>query len=609
MRNFSTINETLAYVTAEDQTNTDPRNLIAGSQNVLIERNKRVRSRNGYSRYGAANSALTPIRSGVTWNSSTGLELPVRQYDDELEIYLGTVDGTAINAWKRVTSSLSTTEIARFATWWDATENIDLFLFILGDANIYEWGGGVAVVTSVTGTTVTKAGTSTFAQNRFYTARNMTFVNLTNGTEYTYTGGAGTTTLTGIADTTGISAGDILVQKVVTQSNKPASGHTNDTIYQFENQICVGSFDDNEVWISQNDDYDDFTYSAPRISGEGALLTLDAPSRGIVSVGEVLIAFAGNDSIFRANYEQITVSTTLAETLRVKKLQTSPQQGSFGPDSIIQTGKEIIYLSNEPALRSFQDPNQLEGLNPKTLSNPIKPDFDDETWINAHALWYKNAIYLSSPVNSRLYILEFVEDANGNLRRFWQPPQILPIRPLSIISGSLYGHSNAVAETYKLFDTFSDINSSDDKLPINAKAVFAYRNFKDSSSLKNFDEYIIEGGLSPATTDLLLTINYDFGGHTQSIERIINGSDEDIMLEPLPGSGLGQDPLAQQPLGGSLEIPSDSRKFRVIFEIAKEDFNEINAVFSSNDIDRYWMIISHGPNVVLSPRKQITIKK
>src|SRR3990167_6966153 len=111
MRDFQLVEQVMGYQSSDDPTNTDKRYLVAGSQNVLIDRQKKVHSRQGYSRLGAANSALTPVRKGLTWNSSTGLELPVRQYDDELEVYLGTVDGVDVDSWKRVVSSLSTTEI------------------------------------------------------------------------------------------------------------------------------------------------------------------------------------------------------------------------------------------------------------------------------------------------------------------------------------------------------------------------------------------------------------------------------------------------------------------------------------------------------------------
>lgn len=611
MRNFALIEETLAYVTAADQVNTDPRHLVTGSQNVLIDRNRKVKIRQGYSRLGAANSANTPVRKGVTWNSSTGLELPMRAYDVNLEVYLGTVDGTAINAWTNVKVTLDSTKTPRFDTWWDTGENLDVLLFVQGDANIYEWGGGVAIVSSITANTVTKTGTATFAQNRFYAARNMTFVCVRTGTEYTYTGGAGTTTLTGIADTTGLVAGDTLIQKPVTQTNKPAASHQNDTIFSFENQIVIGSFIDNEVWISKNSSYTDFSFSAPRVAGEGALLTLDGPSGGFGAVSRILVAFAGRSGIFRAEYESITVGSTLAETLKVKKLKSGVNQSSQSPDCVVPIGNSLVYLSYEPALRELTQTQLDIEVNLKTLSNPIKPDFDAETWTGAQGFWSKNSLYLSAQSASHLYILEFVEDADGSVRRFWQPPQILPVGSIAVISSALHGHSNAVPETYKLFDTYADLNSNDDKIPINAIAAFAYNSYgkNERASLKNFDEYYVEGEITPSTDDLACVLNYEFGGHGQTVERVIDGGDESILEESVGTASLGQNSLGTEPLGGISTAPADARKFRVALEIAREDFSKLQAVFSTNEIDRYWAIIAHGPNVVRSRRKDTAIKQ
>jgi len=607
MERYSLTTEVLEYNSAVDPTNCDPRTLVVPSQNVLIDRQRKVHSRKGLSRKGIANKSLTPPRNAWTWNNSTGKELPQRFYDDELEVYLGTVDTYAIDAWTRVANSWSTTEIMRARPWWDATESIDLQLMVVGDDNVYEWNGAVAVVSSIASTTITKKGTTTFAQNRFYTNRNKTLTCVRTGTEYTYTGGEGTTTLTGIADTTGLIANDILVQKIVTSADKPAADRTNDTIEVFENQLILGSYDDNEVYISNNDDYDGFAYSSPRIAGEGALVTLDGRSKGFGILGKYLLAFA-KDSIFKVEYVEIAVSTTLTEVLSIKKLNSGMDQGSFGPDTIIPIGDAIAYLSNEPALRYIQDPDQLGGTSPRTLSNPIKTDFDAEDFTNAFGAWHKNAIYLSSPVNSRLYILEFVEDADGKLRRYWQPPQIVPVRSISVINGDLYIHSNYVPETYKLFDSYSDISSDDVKLPIHCIAAFAYSN-PSRMNQKNFDEYCVEGEISPSTKDLALTLNYGFGGYIQSIERMIDGTDRDILEESLAVSSLGQQSLGQTPIGGASTAPSEAAKFRTILEYPKDDYEGMQAIFSTNEIDRYWGILAHGANVRLSKRKNISIKK
>ena len=613
MEKYSLAEETLGYVTASDETNSDKRLLVTGSQNVLVDRNKKVKIRSGYTRLGAGNSANTAVRNAFTWLTSTGEERPLRFYDDEWEVYLSTVDGTTVNAWTRFASSMSTTAIPRGATWYDTGEDEDEMIFVQGDDNLYEWNGAVAIVSSVTATTVTKTSTPTFKQSRFYSTGSKVIT--VNGTDYTYTGGETTTTLTGIADTTGIVAGDIIIQKMITNTDKPVASRNNHTIGQFKNQIFVGSEDDNEVLVSQDDDYTDFTFATPRIPGQGGLLTLDANTKTFALLGNTFCISAGRDSWFKVIYTPEVVSTTLTESITAQKFQAGVDQGSQNQESAVQIGNSLIYLSFEPAVRILEDPEQLQGTDPRTLSNPIKPDFDAEDFTGSCAGWFKNIYLLSSPVNSKTYMLEYVEDSDGKLRRFWDSPQILPVRAFSIISNKLYGHSNGVPESYELFTGTSDIvpngtaGDPADKLPVNAIAAFAYNLYGDKANLKTFDEYFSEGEITAATDDLLLTLNYDFGGETYVAERTIDGSDEDILEGNVGFNSLGQQNLGANPLGGLLNPPDDARKFNVIFEYARDDFRMLQAIFSTNEVDRYWAITAHGANANLSPRKNIEHKK
>lgn len=610
MKRYKVVEETIGYVTAENLTNTDERHLVAGSRNVLIDRQRKVSSRNGNTLLGTRSADTTQCRNGLTWNTSTGTELMLRTYDDELEVYLGTVDGTTLNNFYRVANGFPTTGTPRFTLWYDDTNVEDILLSVWGDTNVYEWNGAVAVVDSVAATTVTKKGTNTFAQNRFYTASNKILVNTRTGTEYTYTGGEDTTTLTGIADTSGIQAGDVLVQKIITTSDVVSASRNNHTIFTFENQVLYGSDDDQEVYMSANDDYADFTFSAPRVPGEGTIFTLDDPVSGFGVFPDNLIIFAGKSSIYRAKPEDVTVGSTQAEIFRVRKYNTGLGQSAQNQEVIQNIGDSLIYLSHEPAVRQIYSPDEIQGgKEPRTLSNPIKPDFDAEDWSNACAIWYKNAYYLSAPTNGRVYILEYVEDADGRLRRFWQPPQTMFVRAFVTLDDLLYGHVTS-PNTYRLFnpDAYSDEIDTDEKVPIKCVAKFAYRSFGDRFNYKNFDEFAVEGEISPST-DILMTINYDFGGATQSVERTIEGGDIGILLETLENTSLAQQPLGQEPIGGSVQAPDGTAKFRVIFEMLKIDFVEVQDTYETDDVDKFWSIIARGPNAQISRRQNVGIKR
>jgi len=616
------LNEVLGYQSAQNQTNADYRYLAIGSQNVIIDSQKKVRIRNGTTRLGVANTENNPTKNAIVWGTSTGTELPIFTYDTKLAVYLGTIDGVVLNNFYIISSALTAAKIARFTLWWDTGENIDELIFVQGNANLYEWNGAVCVVDSVTATTITKKGTNTFAQNRFYTTGDKTLINVRTGTEFTYTGGETTTTLTTVSGspvTDGMVSGDVLVQKIATRSNKPAASRNNHTIFSHENQIYVGSEEDNEVYISQNDDYTDFSFSTPRAFGEGALLSLTGLSRGMASVSNIPVMFCGKSDAFKVEFEQDTVSSALSETLKVKKLKTGVNQTPQTPESIVSVGNAIIYLSFEPAVRILEQPENIEGAQLKTLSYPIKPDMDAEDFTNACATWWKNSYFLSAPANSRYYILEFLEDADGRTRRFWQAPQIGAVRAWGVIDGWLHGFSNSTPEVFKMLDSenesLSDLvynsdTAQDEKVSINALAKLSYRSYGHRGKLKKFNEYLVEGEITPNTDDLLLTLNYDFNAHTQQVFETIDGGDEDIIVGADILTSLAQDPLAQNNLGGALATPQNARKFRVVFEEATEDFFELQTIFSTNSTDRYWAILAHGAvDVSISPRIATEIRK
>ena len=580
VKDYILAEETGGYVTAPEESNIDFRLFVTWSQNVLIDFQKKTSIRAGYTRVGAANTALTDVRNAWTWKTSTGTTLPQRFFDDELEVYLGTVDGVEVNAWTRVRSGWSTTERLRRVFIYDTTENLDFQVMVNGDDNLYRWSGLVTTIASTAATTITKNGTDTWAQARATTA-GTTQVQI-NGTTYTYTGGETTTTLTGVTpDPTGEANDSVVIQTIVTDANKPEANRNNHTIGELNNQIYVGSDVSEEVFVSKNSDYTDFTFSSPRVSGEGALLTLTDPTRGFMPLGQQMLVFSGTSRIFKTKFNQLDVGGVLTETLDIEPLDVGVDQGALVQEAIVPIGNEIFYLTNEVALRAIQDPNNLTGIKPRTFSNPIKPDFDAESWFdsngkpNAHGFWFKNILLFSAPETSRLYMLNFIQDADGKLKRFWNPPQILPVGAMSVIDSGegndlsngekLHIHSNAVPETYLAFDGGSDGQYAgmdvNEKLPIDAKAVFAYNNYKKRGRLKNFDEYFVYGEITPNTNDLVLGINYDFDGATQQIEQTI------------------------------------------------DDFHEIQSIFSTNDVDRFWSVISHGANSTLSKRRSINIKK
>lgn len=591
---FDIVSEFKGYVTKPDPTNTDERTLTEGSFNVIVNDTEKVTGRKGYSILGATSTTTKPIKSEFTWNTSGGTELLLRGLGDEFQVFYGgswltVADGFASSAFGFPRSSQS--------GWWDASEGIDILPFVAKDSNIYTWSGCIAEIDSTTSNTITKTGTDTWAEARALSGSGTVVI---NGTEYAYTGGDTTTTLTGVTpDPTGEADGSVVMQKVSTISNKPGSGLTNDLIEILNNQVYVGDYTSREVYVSVSSDITDFsTISTPREVGEAALFALDNAPTAFVVQEQVMYMSAGKSDWYATKIELQNSGTAFIENISVEKLKNAPQQAAKEKDLVANIKNSVVFISNEPTLDEL---GRLENINTpqsKPLSDPIKPNFDSYDFTGGDIKYWKNQVFIAVPVEG----IVLIYDINNG---WWQPPQQMPIAKLSVYDGKLIGHSSTVSESYELFpdNTFADLGN-----PINMQAVFAYRNFGDRTLLKQFDEFYSEGYLS-SNTNLDLTLQYDYAGGTSVKEFTISGADPTITVGGVSGGPLGSLPLGAGPLGSVLEGGSDLKKFRQINGVSHVDFHEMRAIYSTTDTSAQFELLAHGPQVRYSQNQNNSITK
>lgn len=575
------------FIQKRDRTNVGANYLVKGSQNVVSTDEGRVAIRKGYTLDGAANSSLTEIESSFVWLTKRGLEVPLRSYDDELEIrYSGD--------WIRLEDGWTDVDF-NYTTYWDTTELQDALLFVNGDSNIYYWSGGITTFASVTVNTITKQGTTSWTEEGFLTAGTRQVI--IEGTTYTYTGGETTTTLTGVTpDPTvaGHTVGAVVVQAVRTQANTPASGFNNDLIATIRNQVYVGDTTRRDVFVSAVSDYTDYTFSSPRLVGEGALLNIDETPTAFVEQEENMYISTKNQW-YNTRFE---LSSDLQnETLLIQRLKTSPLQGAINQSSVFKIKNDVIFLDGEPTIDSLGRIENVDTPQNLDISDPIKLYLQSLDTTNAAGIYWQNNFYMSIP-NESVVLIYNIE------KGYWEAPQILPISRFSIIDEHLYGHSNVVPETYKLFDdVYSDNNNA-----INAIAKFSYRNYGLRAWQKNLTEWFTEGYIAE-NTEINLQLNYDYEGFERQQEFTIDGDDDTILFQPIADNSLGKNSLGKEPLGTTKDELEELSKFRQIDTTYKTDFYEIQAIYSSNDIDQRWEILAFGGDIVASTSDNNHIKK
>lgn len=594
------ITSEVVFPTGKKKEVEDPRYLVSGSQNMIINDQERVETRAGSELFGAANDADNPIKSEFVWKNSSGGEILLREENGVLKWYTA--------GWETLLTGLSTTKIVRFDTCWNGTELIDILLFVNHSTTLYEWSGGQGTYASSTAGPNTITINETIATSRFFSSGETASIRVkdSGGTwrEFavvSHTGSVFTTTEDPTAYT--FAAGALVVQSVRTNANTPDSGFTNDFIRVFQSQAFVGSETDQRLWVSQNTDYTDYTKSTPRVAGEGDTIILDAVTIGLEIPGiketdseNKIIVFSAGDRGYKISYEISPGSTADREVARVKPLPIRGGQGALSQELIEKIGQTIVWVSNDNELLDLATIENQQTLGNVAISDPISPDFTAATFTNGDIKFWRNSIFITAPTDGKMFIYDVSKG-------FWQTPQILGVRRLSVYAGSLYGHSNAANETFKLFTGLGDNDN-----PISFKAYFAYRNAGERARLKNFNRFYTELYIAGNTTvDCSLLFEWKGSKSVQTYQLI--GYNEDFLFIPTADASVGVNSLGTNPLGGLTSADESTPKYRRFKPIIPIDHFEYQVRFESEEADAAFQILCSGANIELSNNIPVGISK
>ncbi len=468
--------------------------------------------------------------------------------------------------------------------------------------------GALVNVLSISANSITKQGTSTWAQEGFYTFGDHFII--INGLPYEATGGWDTTTLTGVTpDPTGAGvAGDIIHQAVafIPNSDMPgiAANFHNDIIQTFDQQLYVGSFTSNTIYVSWVDDYQIYDYDIPRFTGEGIQLVAGAPPRGFIAQEEQLYVSTGINQWYLVTQENLDTPLVVSGTIiplnvvtpTMKALKTAGLQGALSQAFMSKNKNDVIFVSNEPIANSLGRVDNVV-LTPQIsdLSFPIVNDMNNYDFTDGCIYFWQNFILVAVPKENLIRLYNMTKDTStqnptNSPIHYWEAPLTMPLSRFSTIDGELYGHSYLVSETYKLFEGYNFNHS-----PIPAIALFSYQQYGLRPQNKSENELYAEGYISENAT-LDITVNYDLDGFSGQYNGEIVGTDTAIVQIVGGENSLGKSSLGKNPLGGDLVLnDEDTNKFRVIKTFPRTPYYEASTGFSSTGIDFIWSIIAFGP--------------
>lgn len=603
---LSTFNKQ-GYRNREDITILPPGVLVKGSYNVLTNVGGRIGVAKGYTLDGQANTSLLNINSAFDFTKILSNDRHVRTYNGIIEYrYVNPVTG--IVTWNELYSLLVPGNAVNYTSYWDNTQLTTDLLFVNETPFIYLWSGAIAAYASSTFNTITKSGAENFAELGFDTTAGSVHI---DGVDYAYTGGTGTTTLTGVSpDPTGagIVVGDAIAQTVTVVANSAmttiSATFNNGLIGNLDNQVFVGALDSSTIYTSKVNDFTDYSNSTPRLVGQGATSTiLDYPT-AFINQDDKLQVSAGKDIWYQTVLTNTTNTTADAagaqtavvyQSLTYDRLKTTSQQASQSQAATTKIKNNIAYLSFEPIVNTLGTvANYLNSPQTTDMSFPIVNDMNGYDLTDASMIYFRQYLYLSVPKEGLIRIYNMTQPKD----QYWEAPVTYPIGRFSIIDDQLYGHGYSVPETYKLFDGYQFRGKS-----IPAAAYFSYNQYGTRAYPKDFNLFYLEGYITSNTT-LTYGFNYDIDGCQTQRTYTLEGSDTALVCLPTNDASLGKAPLGSRPLSG-LTVPPNSvyststglpPKFRAIKQLSKFPFYELQVFFTSLGSDLQWEIVAFGPN-------------
>jgi len=579
---------------------------VSGSKNIEVIDDTKIGVRPGFSYLGTRSTDRYGILDGGSWKTSTGDEYALRTYSDGtngfVEVYIGTTWETLIDDIATQGASFLNRGAGNLLGWWSSTEVQDLLLFVDGSDSIFMWSGGSTTYASATANTLTKQGTTSWAEERFLTAgTRQGRIKDDAGTwhTFTYTGGESTTTLTGVdVDLTALSltAGAVVLQEVRESTTTPSAGLSNDFIGLYLNYLFVFDRQRNTVEMSKNTDYTDFSAPTfPRLAGEASDFNLDETPTSVITQadGEALYISTKNQW-----YQFIfSPSSDLSkEEIVIKPLKTSPLEGATNNLAVTNMKNYTVYTSGEPTIDFLGNVENVSTPQSISLSDDIKGFIDVAGVDKASSTYYKNKFYTTIKEDSD-------DNANNriiirNLRLgIWETPWTIPASVLFEYGGDLYAHDPATKNTYKLLDSnYSDNYVSEAiQSPISAKWYSSYTDFDLPFNKKKFNLMWVDGYIR-ANTELDIILTYDFG--EQSVKRTLKGTDDNVVIVQT-GGGLGYYSLGNRSLGGRSETLTETglRRFRGFISIPERPFYELQVSFQSEKLGARWELCSYALNI------------
>lgn len=431
-------------------------------------------------------------------------------------------------------------------------------------------------------------------------------------TAYAYTGGESTTTLTGVTpDASGIAVSSTAIAAIITHTNIPSEGYAPDFIKTINNQIWVGSYNSRVVYVSDENDYLDYTVPATPLAGDPEFLVLDDLVNNIAVKDGSAYVSAGYNIWYNISFGNITIGSSLARQTSVDKIEVDYNAAAYAHEFVDNSGGDLIFLSKGQQVLTYGLFKDLsEGKFP-VLSQQVYDELEQENFIGGHLRVVGDFTYITAPPEGRMWLLQTRTSLNPQgqvtAERLWHPPQVSNVSRIAFLDGVIYGYSNANPMIYQIWDTnqWHDDGPSGEPIPYECVLRTPYVSAGPNRVKQQvFDKVYYEGYIANGVT-LNGRVYFDYQGASGLQDFTINSnSSPATFFSGNVAPSLGDSSLGDNPLGDGLLPETNDQEllpeFRVIKKVQPTNNFEYTLEVYSVDLDCRWEIKCLGTNSILS---------
>lgn len=567
-------------------------------QNIKIGADSLPVTRDGYEVLGTEASDSTPVQRSWVFETRDGVIFELKAFDTKIDYWLQGISTDYALLKDGFTAGLefgygNIGETAGdFHTWFD--NGVDPW---------YQFNGAYAIIDSAGANTLTKTGGTWTASNFYSTGTRSVII---AGVEYAYTGGEGTTTLTGVTPNPNgvVTAGQLAVQspRLVSFTNGP---DVSKVIMAHDGRLHARSDVKKSVWrYSKLDNPDDWTTGSSDGDGGTKDIEYGGPLVTYAKLNQTILAFK-NRIIKTLNFVQTGDKVDVPRyTTLVPADDKGTTLGAVNQKSTFATPFGVVFTTPDKRMILLTGITANDQPQYLILSDLIQPIFDRGIHDDAAGICVDNVVYyafkssIDSTYNDVVIRGDMTRQSIDSMGRTipirWDAPIIgwnvkdwTAIYNPAIGKNEVHWHSALNSNSYKVIPEKVD-NTGPYECSIRTWA----ETFDQPTRQKLVDRVWAEVHMSE-NTNVLLTILYDENGVTGQEEHILDGDSAKNVFLNTVYNPFGLNPFGSQVFGSEPESTLPLYRFEIPLKANIRFFN-ISLQLSTNEAGQDFQLVRFG---------------